>query len=224
VERPCHQLPRQRSDSGPTRAGGECQTAEALLGLSHPLVGLLYTCHTTADEIVVVAALQVAGVVLLWASAPFALALTVAAAAVQLTLDVRFGMLTLYRCEPCRDLVIDGRGRLPLAALQRELRRLRDPRLQAQLARSVENLAHPADHRHRELGLGPPLYRSQVLAAVESQLRELARSLHAEAAGVRGVAMLDRLITCGSSPLYGARVEPLRDELGRIRYLLGSGA
>ena len=56
------------------------------------------------------AALQVAGVVLLWASAPFALALTVAAAAVQLALDVRFGMLTLYRRELCRDLVIDGRG------------------------------------------------------------------------------------------------------------------
>jgi hypothetical protein len=62
-----------------------------------------------------------------------------------------------------------------------------------------------------------------VLAAVEPQLRELARSLHADGAGVRGVALLDRLITSGSSPLYGARVEPLRDELGRIRYLLGSG-
>jgi hypothetical protein len=170
------------------------------------------------------AALQVAGVVLLWASAPFALALTVAAAAVQLALDVRFGMLTLYRRELCRDLVIDGRGRLPLAALQRELRRLRDPRLQARLARSVEELAHTTDHCHHELGLGPPFYRSHVLAAVEPQLRDLARSLRADGAGVRGVAMLDRLITSGTSSLYGARVEPLRDELGRIRYLLGSGS
>jgi hypothetical protein len=208
----------------PARAAGECQAAGALLGLGHPLVGLLSACHTTADEIAVVAALQVAGVVLLWASAPHALALTVAAAAVQLALDVRFGMLTLYRRELCRDLVIDGRGRLPLAALQRELRRLRDPRLQARLARSVEELAHTIDHRRHELGLGPPFYRSHVLAAVEPELRDVARSLHADGAGVRGVALLDRLISSGTSPLYGARVEPLRDELGRIRYLLGSGS
>jgi hypothetical protein len=175
-------------------------------------------------EIVVVAALQVAGVVLLWLSAPFALALTVAAAAVQLALDGRFGMLRVYRRELCRDLVIDGRGRLPLPAVECEMRRLRDPRLHARLARSVEELAHTADRHRRALGPGPPLYSSRVLAAVEPELRDLVGSLQADGAGVRGVALLDRLITSGSSPLYGARVGPLRDELGRIRYLLGSGS
>lgn len=73
-------------------------------------------------------------------------------------------------------------------------------------------------------GFGPPFYRSHVLAAVEPQLLDVARLLDAEGAGVRGIAMLDRLITSGTSPLYGSRVEPLRDELGRIRYLLGSGS
>jgi hypothetical protein len=41
---------------------------------------------------------------------------------------------------------------------------------------------------------------------------------------VRGVALLDRLITSGTSPLYGSQVGPLRDELGRIRNLLGSAS
>lgn len=139
----------------PARAAGECQTAEALLGPSHPLVGLLSACQTMADEIVVVAALQVAGVVLLGLSATFALALTVAATAAQLALGMRFGMLRAYRRELCRDLVIDGRGRLPLAALKCELRRLRDPRLQARLARSLEELARTDDHHRHEVGLGP---------------------------------------------------------------------
>jgi hypothetical protein len=199
---------------------GECETAAALLGLGHPLVGLLYACHTTVDEIAVVAAFQVAAVVLLWVGASFALALTVAAAVVQVALDVRFGMLRMHRRDLCRDLVIAGRGRLPLASLAHELRRLSDPRLQARLARALKELAGSGDHHHHELGLGPPLHSRRVLAAVEPQLRDLLRALHADGAGVRGVAMLDRLITSGTSPLYGRRVGPLRDELGRIRYWL----
>lgn len=213
----------QRGRAAP-RGARECRTAEALLGFSHPLVGLLYACRTTADEIVLVAALQVAGGVLLWVSVPFALALAVAAAVVQLALDVRFGMLKLHRRELCRDLVIGGRERLPLAALDCELRRLRDPRHQARLARAVEELADTADHDHHELGFGPPLYSRRVLAAVQPQLRDLVPSLRADGAGVRGVALLDRLITSGTSPLYGKQVRSLRDELGRIRYLLGSGS
>jgi hypothetical protein len=171
-----------------------------------------------------VAALQVVGGVLLWVSAPFALALTVAAAVVQLALDARLAMLRLHRRELCRDLVIDGLERLPLAALGCELRRLRNPRHQARLARTAEELADSADHYHHEIGLGPPLYSHRVLARVQPELRDVARSLQADGGGVRGVALLDRLITSGTSPLYGRQVGPLRDELGRIRYLLRSGS
>jgi hypothetical protein len=206
------------------RGLGECRTAGALLGLGHPLVGVLYACHITGDEIVVVGAVQVAAVVLLFANAPFALALMVAAAVVQLALGTRFAMLRAYRRELCLDLVIGGRERLPLAVLERELRRLRDPQFQARLARAVEDFADIADHDRREIGLGPPVYDRRVLAAVEPQLRDLVRSLRADAVAVRGVALLDRLITAGTSPLYGGRVGPLRDELGRIRYLLRSGS
>jgi hypothetical protein len=212
-----------RRGRGAPRGPGECQTAAALLGLSHPLVGLLYACHTTADEIVVVAAVQAAAAVLLWAGASFALALEVAAAVVQLALGLRFGLVRMYRHELCRDLVIGGREQLPLAAVGCELRRLRDPRRRAWLAGAVERLADSADPRRPEIGLGPPLHNRRVLAAVQPQLRDLAQSLQAGGGGLRGVAMLDRLITSGTSPLYGSRVGPLRDELGRIRYLLCLG-
>lgn len=206
------------------RGVGECRTAGALLGLGHPLVGVLYACQITGDEIVVVAAVQLASVVLLFVGAPFTLALMVAAAVVQVALGMRFTVLRAYRRELCLDLVIGGRERLPLAVLERELRRLRDPQFLARLARAVEDFADIADHDRREIGLGPPVYNRRVLAAVEPQLRDLVRSLRADAAAVGGVALLDRLITAGSSPLYGRRVGPLRDELGRIRYLLQSGS
>jgi len=221
TSRPTHTTHRRRRAP---RGAGECRTAETLLGCSHPLVGLLYACHTTADEIALIAALQVVGGVLLWVSAPFGLALTVAAAVVQLALDVRLGMLRLHRRELCRDLVIDGLERLPLAALGCELRRLRDPRYQARLARTAEELADRADHYPHERGLGPPLYSHRVLVGVQPELRDVARSLRADGGGVRGVALLDRLITSGTSPLYGRRVGPLRDELGRIRFFLRSGS
>lgn len=195
-----------------------------MLGLGHPLVGVLYACQTTSEEIAVVTALQISGVVLLWVSAPFALALTVAAAVLQLALQARFGMLKAYRRDLCRELVIAGRERLPLAALEGELGRLRDPRHQARLARAVQQLVDLADHYHREIGLGPPLYNHRVLVSLEPELRDLVRLLRAYGVDVRGVALLDRLITSGTSPLYGSQVGPLRDELGRIRYLLGSGS
>jgi hypothetical protein len=57
--------------------------------------------------------------------------------------------------------------------------------------------------------------------AMESQLRELSARLRAGGAELRGVAFVHRLLTAGSSPLYGRRVEPLRAELARARRLLG---
>ena len=38
--------------------------------------------------------------------------------------------------------------------------------------------------------------------------------------GVRGVALMEGLLTCGYSSLYGDEVSVLRGELGRVRYYL----
>jgi hypothetical protein len=60
-----------------------------------------------------------------------------------------------------------------------------------------------------------------VVAAVTGELGEIARLLRSGEAAVRGVAMLERLLTDGASALYGEDVRTLREELHRIRFILG---
>lgn len=196
--------------------------AERLLGGGHPLVALLYACQATTEAIVAVAALQFAALALLLLGTRSGLALAASGAVVQLTLDLRLAVLPAHQRELCLELIIAGRERLPLAAVARERRRLLEPRHQRRLARSMEEPADIAARRRHEGGRGRPLHSLLVLVAVEPQLRELADLLRADGAGVRGVALVEYLITTGVSSLYGERVGPLRDELGRARHLLGS--
>jgi hypothetical protein len=65
-----------------------------------------------------------------------------------------------------------------------------------------------------------PVFSAHVVRSVGPELRAIAEQLTAAAPGVRGVALIDRLLHSGASPLYGSEVEPLRRELGRARYLL----
>jgi hypothetical protein len=53
-------------------------------------------------------------------------------------------------------------------------------------------------------------------------LREIAGLLRADAPPLRGVALVERLTASGASPLHGADVESLREELRRARYPLAS--
>jgi hypothetical protein len=71
----------------------------------------------------------------------------------------------------------------------------------------------PLEHR--------PIYSRRVITAAEAQLRQVAARLRAGGAELPGVAFVHRLLTAGSSPLYGKHVEPLRAELARARHLLG---
>jgi hypothetical protein len=65
-----------------------------------------------------------------------------------------------------------------------------------------------------------PLFSVGVIRAVAPQLRQVATLLRGEGAQVGGVAAVESLLTSPASCLYGFRVEPLRQELGRARYLL----
>jgi len=182
---------------------------------------VLYACGETVGGIVAVAAVQLGGLALWWVNASFAPALAVGAGAVEMALGLRWASLRVQRRELCLELVTAGRERLPLAVVGRERQRLDDPRRQAQLATSLEHLAASAVQRRRRRDRQRPIYNLRVLAAVEPQLRAVAARLRDGGVDVRGVALLERLVTSGSSPLYGEETEPLRDELGRGRYLLG---
>ena len=199
---------------------GAGRSAEALLGAGHPLVAVLYACDATIEGIVAVAGVQFGALALWWVSPSYARALAVGAGMVQMALGLRWASLHVHRRELCLELVIAGRERLPLAAVARERRRLDDPRRQAQLATSLEHLAAFAVPRRLPRERQRPIYNPRVLAAVEPQLRDVAARLRDGGVDLRGVALLDRLLTSGTSPLYGERACSLRDELARGRYLL----
>jgi hypothetical protein len=194
--------------------------AEGLLGASHPLSTALRASHTAIEQVLAVATVQVADLGLLYEKAPFALALAVAGCAVQVALGCRFALLAARRRDEARELIIAGREHLPLAAVERESRRLREPQRRARLARSMEVVADSAERGRPEPGLAGSLVRIRVRRAVAPELREIANLLQTKSAPLRGVALVEWLLTSGDSPFYGPLVGPLRQELGRARYLL----
>jgi hypothetical protein len=178
---------------------------------------VLYACGATADGILGVAAVELGALALWWVNASYARALAIGAGVVQVALGLRLANLRVQRRELCLELVSGGREHLPLDVVARERRRLDDPRHRARLAASLEHLA---DMRVRSGERRRPICSRRVLAAVEPQLRDIAGRLRAGGVDVRGVALLDRLVTSGSSPLYGEEVGALRNELARSRYWL----
>jgi hypothetical protein len=203
----------------PHRAGAG-RSAEALLGTGHPLVAVLYACAGTAEGIAAVAAVQLGALALWWVNASYGRALTLGAGVVQVALGLRWASLRVQRREQCLELVIAGREQLPLAAVARECRRLGSPRRQTDLATCLENLADSATRKPCRGERQRPICSRRVLTAAEPELRGVVARLRAGGGELRGVAMLDRLLTFGASPLYGERVGPLREELARGGYLL----
>jgi hypothetical protein len=172
------------------------------------------------EGIAAVAAVQLGALALWWVNASYARALTLGAGVVQMALGLRWASLRVERREQCLELVIAGREDLPLAAVARERRRLGSPRRQAQLATCLENLADVATHKPCRRERQRPIHSRRVLTAAEPDLRGVVTRLRAGGGELRGVALLDRLITSGASPLYGESVDPLREELARGSYLL----
>ena len=224
MERPCHQLP-------PTLLASTGRGQSRRIGWRRSKRRSPTWCRAstrrralrvraTIEGIVAVAGVQFGALALWWVSPSYGRALAVGAGMVQMALGLRWASLHVHRRELCLELVIAGRERLPLAAVARERRRLDDPRRQAQLATSLEHLAAIAVQRRLPRERQRPIYNPRVLAAVEPQLRDVAARLRDGGVDLRGVALLDRLLTSGTSPLYGERACSLRDELARGRYLL----
>ena len=65
-----------------------------------------------------------------------------------------------------------------------------------------------------------PLFTARVIRPLAAQLSEIAGLLREGSPEVRGVALVERLLTSGGSPLYGTNIDLLREELRRARYLL----
>jgi hypothetical protein len=202
------------------RAASDLSIAETSLGGAHPLVAALRRLATAREQLISVSAVQ-AGALVLWTGgwalgAPVA----IAAAACQLALGCRIAALRGTRHGECLQLVIEGGSRLPLRCIDRVCRRLLDRRRRDQLARSVDELVDEAHRRYITPGAARPLAHRQVIRATAPELRRVAALTRGDAPGLRGIAMVEWILTSPATPLYGIEIELLRRELGRARYLM----
>jgi hypothetical protein len=190
-----------------------------LLGAGHPLVGVLRQSETAFEQLVSVTAVQAAGLVFLSGDLRFGLSLALAVVVVQVGLGCRLAALRARRRELSLELIVAGRQALPLACVDRQRRRLLDSGTSERLAASIDEILNSAS---RPFPLHPavrPIFYVRVIRRVAPELCQVA-SLLRGAPCVRGVAAVEWLLSSPASPLYGVDVEPLRQELGRVRYLL----
>jgi len=73
------------------------------------------------------------------------------------------------------------------------------------------------------MGEPRPLPDSRLIRAAAPELRQVALLLR-DSPDVRGVALVEWLLSSPATPLYGFKLEPLRQELWRARYLLAQEA
>jgi hypothetical protein len=123
--------------------------------------------------------------------------------------------------EHARDLMIQGRADLPVDAVRRQRRRLLDRGHCDDLADWVDRTRSVAE-RSLTSRQPPRFHNARVIVAVRPELAEIATRLREDAPGVRGVALVERLLSEGGSPPHGGSVGALRQELRQIRFMLGA--
>ena len=196
-------------------AGQPCSAAE-LLGSNHPLVRGHELRGDLWRQSLVTAAAVVFGAIGAASGRGWGLLLLVAAVIVQLGLGIGLALLVQLQHERARELIIAGRGGLPLPALEREWRRLQRPRRRAGLADALEELVRAAERWPRIIPTARPVFDPCQVRAAAAELRAIAAHLRASTVAVCAVARVERLLTSGASPLYGREPEALRHELMRI--------
>ena len=195
------------------------------MGEGHPLVCALDALAVLTRQTLAVIGALAAGAVAAVAGVTGAPAVALGAAAVLVAFAALAAAL-FRRARRCAlDLIVEGREWLPLAVVERQRRRLLNRQTRERLATGLVGVLEDA--------LIPPVLpvANASLLADDRVLRENASELCAVAALVRatpasagGVALVERLLTDGGSPLYGNEVGPLREELRRARFLLQSRA
>ena len=197
-------------------------SAAALLGSDHPLVRAADRFSMRVQQSLTVGALVLGSAIALIQGVSAALSLAVAAVAVLPVFGCGAAVAAWSKRGRALELIIDGRGDLPLEIVRRERRRLLDPNHRAALGRSLVGIRAEAENPVHRPQFGPPMFIARAIAAVASDITDIATLLGDNQVGLRGVAMTRRLLFDGTSPLYGEDVRLLQEELHRIRFLLES--
>jgi len=195
-------------------------SAQALLGSSHPLAVVEERIRALRRQTVVSAALLAGSAGALAAGATELLAVLLAASAVQITLALGLLAAVGARRRRAIELIVGGRASLPLAAVQRERRRL--IRRVGALAASLDRLRTEAARRPRSIVA--PLYVPRVIREVDAELARTARLLRTSQPDIAAIARAEQLLGGEASPLYGDDVGRLREELHRLQFELSSRA
>lgn len=216
-------LPRPAAPHRAVASGAEAERslAEVLLGSGHPLVRSLRRSETACRQLVTVTAAWAAGAVWFVGGWPFGLSLAIGAALAQGVLACRIALLRIGRRDLCLEVVAHGGARLPLPCVERLCRDLLDRRALERLANSIDEMVRAAVQPGPRSALIQPLADRRVIRAAAAELREVASLLRGDPA-VEGVALVEWLLSSPATPMYGSEVEPLREALARVRYLMSA--
>jgi hypothetical protein len=198
---------------GPT----ESRSAAATLGCDHPLARATERLDAAVRQLIAVGLVLAAGVIASCAGVGWAPALALSAGVVLVGLSLIAASYRQRESDCALALILQGRERLPVSAIQRQRHRLTDPCTRQQLAVAIETIIRRAGRPPRLSTRGTiPLFDVRVVAAVIPELTAVAARLRGDSAPLRGVARAERLVADGRSPLYGHSVEALRDELQHV--------
>jgi hypothetical protein len=190
--------------------------ATALLGPDHQLVRVADLSAVLRRQLIVAALALGAGGVALPFDSNDATAVTAAAAAVELVLISTAAVLAAKQRSLIRDLLLSGQGHLPLRGLDRERERLTRPRTRARLARSLDDLVRTADRWPQINRSYRPVFDVNVVRAAAPLLTEIAKLLRSRPTPQQTL-QIERLLTSGTSPLYGRDLHELLRELEHLK-------
>jgi hypothetical protein len=197
--------------------------ARALLGREHPLAHAEERVRWLRRQVAVVLGLLAGSGVLVLGGVRGVLPILIAAAVVLALLAVGLISAVGARRHHVIELIADGRGSLPLGAVERERARLLQPRRVRGLARSLDDLRREARSPARAYPLDRALFSRSVVRQVDAELEQTAELLRSAAPEPAAVAKTERLLSGGRSPLYGEDSRRLREELKGILFALRGG-
>ena len=190
----------------------------------HPLLRATEAVHYTGRQWVHVAAVLAGSVIARIEGREWAGPLAGSAASVLLILTVLLAAHKQRERDCAIELVLEGRETVPIAAVQRQRRRLLSEQTRNGLAGNLEDLIRQAARgSRRQMRVTPLPFEPRVVRLVAGELRDVIGLLRAEGVSARAVARAERLVERAVSPLYGQDVGALREELRRVRDLLGDG-
>ena len=186
-------------------------------GADHPLTRAVAALQTVRRQSVVVAAILLGSLAADVLGASWAVGVGLSATIVLLTLAITAAVSLQRRRDSALELILQGRAGVPVAAVHRERQRLCSERTARHLARAFADMIDYALNPPRPcVRAARPLYSINVVAHAAEDLRHISRLLRAREASIQGVALAERLLTDGASPLYGDEASVLRERLQLI--------